>query len=273
MAWDNLISRGIWIIIQPSNFLFFILLISFIFQQFAQKKSYQKSLAVKVSAFCFVILFFAGYTNLSSWLLYPLESRFQKYTNQATNGPYSGIIVLGGSEKISISTAVVQASLNSYGERLISTAYLSRKFPELPIIHTGGTRYEPDEWSENDVAKKFFLDVGVNIDRIRFEDKSYNTNTNATESIKLIKEGESQKWLLVTSAFHMPRSVGAFRKVNFNIQPYPVDYKTTLKYDGFFEINFSQNLKNFDIAIHEYVGLIAYYITGRSNELFPSPDM
>ncbi|MBL4601209.1 MAG: YdcF family protein [Emcibacteraceae bacterium] len=218
------------------------------------------------------ILFFAGFTNLSSWVLWPLEERFDQYRNDLSQGPYAGIIVLGGSEKLSVSTSSGQATLNHGSERLITAAQLARKFPSLPIIHSGGTRLAEGELSENDVAKLFFTGAGIDITRIRFDDKSYNTHTNALESKALIKPGENAKWLLVTSAFHMPRSVGAFRKAGINFQPYPVDYKSTLKYQGFFQLEFSKNLSHFDLAIHEYIGQVSYYLTNRSTALFPSPD-
>ena len=218
------------------------------------------------------VLFFIGFTNLSSWALWPLEGRFDQYRNDLSQGPYAGIIVLGGSERLSISTSSGQATLNHGSERLITAAQLAKMFPSLPIIHSGGTKPAKDILSENDVAELFFTGADIDIMRIRFDDKSYNTHTNALESKVLIKPGEKEKWLLVTSAYHMPRSVGAFKKADINFQPYPVDYKSTLKYQGFFQAEFSKNLSRFDLAIHEYIGLVSYYLTNRSIALFPSPE-
>jgi uncharacterized SAM-binding protein YcdF (DUF218 family) len=272
VAWDNILSRGIWVLIQPSNFLFMMLIIGYLFSKYAHKNSKYNKFAKKIISLSLIILCFAGFTNLSAWLLWPIEGRFEQYTNETDNGPYSGIIVLSGSEKSAISTSVNQATLNHGGERLIETAALARKLPILPIIYTGGGRAEPDELSENDVAKMFFRQAAIDFSRIKFDDKAYNTHTNATMTKKLIRPDENNKWLLITSAFHMPRSVGAFREAAINIQPYPVDYKTTLKYAGIFSIDFSKNLRNFDLVIHEYIGLLAYYITGRSSALFPGVE-
>ncbi|MCP5382863.1 MAG: YdcF family protein [Kordiimonadaceae bacterium] len=270
MAIDNLISRSMWIILQPSNFLILLLIIGLFLKSFNVKKQSYRILGKRIILTATLMLTFVGFTNISGWAMWPLESRMDRFRNNLNQQPYAGIIVLGGSEKLAISTSSGQPTLNDGGERLIATAALARKFPDIPIIHSGGTRFKADEMSENDVAKLFFAGEGIDISRIRFDSKSYNTSTNAIESKKLIKPEEAGKWILVTSAFHMPRAVGAFQKVGINFQPYPVDYKSTLKYEGLFEFDLSENMKRFDLAIHEYIGLIAYYITGRSSSLYPS---
>lgn len=238
----------------------------------SRKTSHLKKNGPRLVLLSITIIFLIGFTNLSYWVLLPLESRMDSFRNQTDQGPYNGIIVLGGSERLSQSTATGQATLNHAGERLIEAAALARKFPNLPIIHTGGTRPDSNGYSENDVARLFFTQAGIDLSRIRFETKSYNTHKNAVESKTLIKNDEPDKWFLVTSAFHMPRSVGAFQHADINIQPYPVDYKTNLNFGGFLNFNFSENFQRFDLAIHEYVGLLSYYITNRSNALFPSQN-
>ena len=223
MAWDNIISRGIWVLIQLSNFIIFILIISMIIYKFNTKNTILKILARKTIPISLLFLFITGFTNISYWLTFPIEGRFDSYRNIIDDGPYSGIIVLAGAERTSISTTSEQATVN----------------------------------------------IGTDIKRIRFDRKSYNTHSNALETLELITPGENNKWFLVTSAYHMPRSVAAYRKAGVSIQPYPVDYRTTLKYDGIFNFDFSKNLFHFDLIIHEYIGLLAYYITGRSSSLFP----
>jgi len=245
------------------------LIISIIIYKIKPNNTNLKKLAGKIIPACLIILFITGFTNLSYWLTFPIEGRFDSYRNIINAGPYSGIIVLAGSERTIVSTLTKQTTVDNGAERLIATAKLARLFPNLPIIHSGRGRKDEQYWSENDVAQRFFEDVGTDIKRIKFDRKSYNTHSNALETFKLITPDEKNKWFLVTSAFHMPRSVAAYRKAGVNIQPYPVDYRTTLKYDGIFSFNFSKNLSHFDLVIHEYVGLLAYYITGRSSSLFP----
>ena len=270
MAWDDIISRGIWVIIKPSNFLFITLVISIFLRRYMHSKSNRRKIALLFFRTSLVGMFLVGFTNVSSWIMWPLEKSFQSYINEQNAAPYAGIIVLGGAEKMANSTVTKQATFNHASERLMATAKLAHDFPNLPIIHSTGSKDSVDGWSANDVAKEFFESIDISPNRIRFEGKSYNTHTNAVESKKLIKQGETGKWLLVTSAFHMPRAVGAFQQAGINIQPYPVDFKTTMKYNKFFRMNFAENLFRFDLAIHEYVGLIAYYLSGRSSAIFPT---
>ena len=219
-----------------------------------------KNIALRINISFLLILIIIGTTNVAAWVMWPLEGKHKIPMGENT---YSGIIVLGGSEESEISTYHSQANLNGGGERLYQAAKLALRYPDLPIIHSGDVRKSESLWSENDVAKKVFQDLKIDLDRIRFDDKSYNTYTNAVESRKLIKSDENKPWLLVTSAYHMTRSVATFQKVGIPVIPYPTDFKTTLNYNGLFNLYAADNLKTFDLAIHEYVGLIAYYITGR----------
>lgn len=207
---------------------------------------------------------------LTNLLMVPLEKRFSVYSNDLTQGPYSGIIVLAGAERLRYSTRHNQVILDGAAERLIEAAKLARKFPALPIIYCGGGRIE-DMLTEVEIARKFFDEAGIDLNRIRFDDKSYNTYTNAIEAKKLITQDETGKWLLVTSAFHMPRAVGAYRTAGINIQPYPVDYRTELFTSWLSKPNAGRNLHELDYAVHEWVGLLAYYISGHNDDLYPAP--
>lgn len=264
MAWDNLISRTMWVFLQPGNAFFIFLLIG-VFLVWRGRRAGKKIVA---GALTLIVMF--GFTQASTWLMIPLEKRFVEYRNKIDGGPYAGIIVLSGSERPSQSTVHNQALLKEYGERLVEAAKLARLFPDLPLIHSGGIGKE-GEWTESDVARKFFDDAAIDPSRIQFEGHSYNTYTNAMETRKLIAEEEKRPWLLVTSAFHMPRSVGSFRRAGINIQPYPVDYMTRLEFGGIFYFRLADNLKRLDLAAHEWLGLLVYYMTGRSESLYPAP--
>lgn len=88
----------------------------------------------------------------------------------------------------------------------------------------------------------------------------------------IVRPQPGQRWLLVTSAFHMPRTVGIFRAAGFDVEAYPVDFRTTGPEDagrGFFHV--SEGLRRTDVAVREWIGLLAYYVTGRSSALFPAP--
>ena len=177
---------------------------------------------------------------------------------------------MAGAERQIYSTRHNQVTLDGAAERLIEAAKLARLFPHLPIIFCGGGKKD-NMLLETDIARKFFTEAGIDISRIRFDDLSYNSYTNAIEARKHIKDTEKDKWLLVTSAFHMPRAVGAYRKAGVNIQPYPVDYRSDLKAFFIHSPNTGRNLYELDYAVHEWVGLLVYYIRGYSDDLFPAP--
>ncbi|WP_339865248.1 YdcF family protein [Paremcibacter congregatus] len=263
MAWDNLIARVMWLFIQPSNFFFLLLLLGLFFTWRRHRGK-----AVFTLLFCATLYGLVMFGPLTNWLLTPLEKRFASYTNQVEQGPYSGIIVLAGAERLDLSSDHKQVSLSGAGERLIEAAKLARQFPNMPVIFCGGARID-DGMSEGDVARKFFREAGIDIGRIRFEEKSYNTYTNAMEARKLIATTETAPWLLVTSAFHMPRSVAAFRAAHIPVQPYPVDYRTELNNTAFGKPDAAGNFTQFDYAVHEWVGLLTYYIRGNTTEVFP----
>ena len=272
MTWDNIISRGSWLILQPSNFLILLLILSFIGILLKQHNSHWYKISIRVNLTTLFIISLISFTNLASWIMWPLEARFAEFNKISMSEKYSGIIVLAGAERTIISTHLNQPTFSNAGERLYQTVNVARKFPYLPLIHSGGVIRNPSVWSENDVAEKFFHNNEIDLSRIRFDAQSYNTFTNAIESKKLFKANEDQKWLLIKSAYHMPRAVGAFQEANINIHPYPVDYRTPLKYYSFFRLSMSENFRTFDLAIHEYLGLIAYYLSGRSKNLFPKMD-
>ncbi len=265
MAWDNIVSRIIWMLIQPSNLIFILMLVSLILIWKGRRKMGLPVLTVCVAFYSLVM-----FGPLTSWLLVPLEKRFSVYTNDITHGPYSGIIILAGAERIRNSSYHNQVILNGGAERLIEAAKLARLFPDLPIIFCGGGRIE-GMMTEGEIAQKFFIEAGIDLNRVRFDDISYNTYTNAIEAKKLIEKDETDTWLLVTSAFHMPRAVGSYRNAGITIQPYPVDYRTELSPSLSSKPNAGRNFYELDFAVHEWVGLLTYYISGRNDILYPAP--
>ena len=265
MEWGNIISRTAWALLQPSNSLLLILAIGLILIWRGSRKW-----GLRLSFFSLICLVLIGISPVGQWLAVPLESRFADY-RAVPAGDYAGIIVLGGAENSYLSSVHDQANLSGRSERLIAGVKLARQFPGLPLIYSGGLGDE-DEWTESRVAKRFFQDVGLDMSRVRLESKAYNTWTNAVRSLELIREqglDDKGTWLLVTSANHMPRSVGAFREAGFNVRPCPVDFDTDLAYSSFPDFDSGKNLGRFDDVAHEWLGLVVYYVTGRSSSLFP----
>ena len=128
------------------------------------------------------------------------------------------------------------------------------------------------ELKEAPLVAPLLRQLGVDPGRVIIEDQSRNTAENAVFSRRLAKPRPGETWLLITSAFHMPRTVGSFRQAGWRVTPYPVDYRTRGKGALPFRFNFIGGVASLDSALHEYLGLLFYWITGKTNELYPGPE-
>ena len=218
-----------------------------------------------------VLIAFAGYSPLGNILILPLEQRFPPW--DPSHGPPDGIVVLGGAISPDISMARGSVALNDAAERITATAELALRYPNARIIFTGGTgSLLPDAAVEAPVAVKEFEALGIAHDRITAEGQSRNTIENAVFSRLLAQPKPGERWLLVTSAFHMPRAVAAFRAAGFPVEAYPVDWRTRGPIDATRPFaSFREGLTMTDYAVHEWVGLLADRLTGKTTELFPAP--
>ncbi len=150
---------------------------------------------------------------------------------------------------------------------------MARRYPTARIVFSSGSaNLIETPVAEAPIAGDLLEDFGTARSRIVIESESRTTAENATFTRKLISPKPGERWLLVTSAFHMPRSIGAFRKAGFDVEAYPVDWRTRGWSDGLTLFTMlSAGLARTDVAVHEWVGLIAYWATGRTSELFPGP--
>jgi len=223
-----------------------------------------------------VLLLLAGLSPLGNALILPLEDRLPRANLDAPPAP-TGFIVLGGAEDRLVEVARGAPAVNEAGERLLETVVLARKFPEAGIAFSGGDAgilYKAD--SEAVGAAALLKDMGVAPDRLILEGGSRDTYENAvylkSELDKLGLLGPGQRWVLITSAFHMPRAMGAFRAAGFEVEPWPVDYRTRGPADLIRPFDkVSEGLRRVDMAVHEWVGLLAYWLAGRTDSLFPGP--
>lgn len=200
----------------------------------------------------------------------PLEDRFPRL--RLDQAP-AGIVVLGGSVDEAVSAQRGTPALNGAAERLTEAVALARRFPEARLVFTGGSgRLKPSDVTEADVVRQVWSDLGVPAAQTLFEDRSRDTWENAVFTKELVKPKPGERWLLVTSAMHMPRSVGVFRKAGFDVTPYPVDYLS-----GGVPADFigyrppSDAVRVLQTATHEWIGLVSYYLAGKSAALFPGP--
>ena len=217
------------------------------------------------------LLAICGFSPLGNWLLYPLESRFPPW--DASRGPPDGIIVLGGSIDGNLSEAHGGAVVRSTADRIIATAALAHRYPNARILFTGGSaNLVSNDAREADYAGALFESLGVAKARLMMERRSRNTQENAEFSKAMVEPKSGERWLLVTSAFHMPRSVGLFRKAGFDVAPYPVDWRLGGRGDLFaFSSIATEGIGRTEVGLREWLGLIAYRATGKIDELLPGP--
>jgi uncharacterized SAM-binding protein YcdF (DUF218 family) len=183
-----------------------------------------------------------------------------------------GIIVAGGIINPKLSRDRGHPVIGGAVERLTAMAKLAKLYPYAKVIFSGGSGdpLHPNLKEAHYIAP-FMADLGLNSDRIIYEDRARNTAENAQITLKIAEPKVGDTWLLVTSAFHMPRAISTFRKAGWNIQAYPVDYNTSQNFQWQFFFNFSAGLMQINHFAHEVVGLIVYKITGRSQSFLPKP--
>jgi uncharacterized SAM-binding protein YcdF (DUF218 family) len=218
-----------------------------------------------------VLLAIAGLSPLGNVLILPLEQRFPPW--DPSHGPPDGIVMLGGVVSPDISLQRGTIALQEGAARFVVTVELARRYPNARIIISGGTSaLIYDEGPEAGVAVREFEALGIAHDRITGEEQSRNTIENAVFSRLIADPQPGQRWLLVTSAFHMPRAMAAFRAAGFAVEAYPVDYRTRGPIDAVrpFDV-LSKGLSRTDTAMHEWLGLVGYRLSGKTSELFPAP--
>jgi uncharacterized SAM-binding protein YcdF (DUF218 family) len=261
------LSKTIGIALLPANFLIGIGLVGAIL--LATRLAW---LGRKLLIAFVVLVATCGFSPLGNLLLYPLEARFPPW-DPARGGP-DGIVVLGGAIDADLSASHGKAVFTRAADRVIEAAALARQYPKARIIYSGGSANLIDaDAREADYAADIFERLGVAKDRLTMERRSRNTNENAEFSKLLAAPKTGERWLLLTSAFHMPRSVGIFRKAGFAVEPYPVDWRTGGPADLLTFSPFAlDGLQRTEIAVREYLGLAAYRIAGRTSELFPGPN-
>jgi uncharacterized SAM-binding protein YcdF (DUF218 family) len=225
----------------------------------------------RITAGAVIFLLVAGATPIGTLVLLPLEDRFPQWNE--THGPPYGIVVLGGILDTDVSLERNDIAFGQAAERLIAAVELSRRFPDARVVFSGGNANVlfPGV-PEADVAVRFLQQLGIPNERILIDRTSRNTFENALYSKQIAAPRPGERWLLVTSAAHMPRAIGLFRAAGFPVEAYPVGWKTA----GWQDLvklpdGLLSGFQRLDLATHEWIGLLTDRLVGRTAVLFPSP--
>lgn len=202
----------------------------------------------------------ACWTSGPEVLLSTLESRYR--APQAVDmHRYAGVVVLGGAlADPALWAEHGQVGLNTQAERMTEAVALIRRHPQLRLVFTGGLASGSGA-TEAARARVLFEALGVEPSRMTFEDRSRNTYENAVFTAQLARVDKRQPWLLLTSAFHMPRAMGVFEHAGWNVTPWPTDYRTSA-HDSWFDFSLSGGPALWSLALHEWLGMAAYRLLG-----------
>jgi uncharacterized SAM-binding protein YcdF (DUF218 family) len=207
---------------------------------------------------------------LGQWLLLPLEQRFPLLSHPPET--VAGIILLGSAQELDISEAVGVPSFNGNMETITTFMALARRYPQATLAFSGGSgTIAGHHLSEADVTRGLFEQLGF--DRaVIYESTSRDTYENAVLLKKIVQPASGSTWLLVTAANHMPRSVGCFRAAGWPVLAWPAAFKAVASLPvQFHEMGLSYHVGDLVTALHEWQGLLVYWLMGRTDRLFPAP--
>jgi len=208
---------------------------------------------------------------VGSWAIRPLEDRFPAVT--ALPGQVDGIVVLGGAIDDLTSRDRDTPTLTSAANRMTTFVWLARHYPNARLVFTGGSGDIVQGVSNEAKYARILLcdQLGLPPDRITFEDRSRTTWENAVYTAALVRPKPGERWVLLTSASHLPRAVGVFRKVGWTVLPWPVGYQSRDNISAMAQ-SMGQKLAVLDWAVHEWIGLVTYRLRGWTSALFPAPE-
>ena len=260
-----ILSKTAAVVLVPSNFLLLLGLIGLLLMLTRFRRA-----GLRLLVASFVLIVVIGLSPVGRLLIYALEQRFPPW--QAAGRMPAGIVVLGGAISPPLSRAYGITQLNGSAERVTAIPLLARTYPTARIVYSGGdASLLASEGREVSVLYPLLESFGIPRDRVVLEDRARNTYENAVFTRQLMQPKPGELWLLVTSAAHMPRAIGCFRRAGFAVEAYPVDWSTAPGTAFWPSPSVFSGMRALDNASHEWTGLLAYWLRGRTSEFFPSP--
>ncbi|MHC4120773.1 MAG: YdcF family protein [Planctomycetota bacterium] len=210
-----------------------------------------------------LVLYLFSIPAISGRLLYSLECR-QRYPGAEVLSNLDLVVVLGaGYNPAGQIREFAEPTPLAYA-RVFGGVKAFKNSQAKALIFCEGWDEQAAE-SGAEVMKRLAMELGVREDKIITEDRSQNTMDNAVQLKKLLVGQDQSRIGLVTSALHMPRSLGVFERVFSRdvIVPVPVGYRfdnrtTSVRLENF--IPSSRALKTSTDALHEWIGMLWYAI-------------
>jgi uncharacterized SAM-binding protein YcdF (DUF218 family) len=260
------LSKVVWAVAQPVSLTVIFLVLGLLLSLVRWRRTawFMVLLGTAIITVC-------AFTSFGYVLVQGLENRFVRPAAPPTE--VAGIIVLGGGMDTDVNNSRRGYELNRSGDRFLETLRLAELYPAAKVVMTGGgSVLTPGDEREAVAAERLFADFDIAPERLVLEDAALNSEENAQLTRQLLNPQPGEIYLLVTSAFHMPRAVALFRRAGFNVVPWPADYLSGGNESFGFKITQpAENISVSTIALREWVGLLAYWVTGRIDELLPGP--
>jgi len=259
------LSKILWFLVNPGNLLLLFLVLG-VALLWTRRRRFGRWLVGFTTA-VFLVL---AVVPVGRWAFGFLENRFPALVHLPDQ--VDGIIVAGGVVNPVTSRDRGQLDINGAAERVYEMAVLSQRYPRARLVFSAGSgSLLHQEYKEADAMVPLLRQFGVDPGRVIFENQSRNTYENAEFSRRVAQPKQGETWILITSAFHMARTVGSFRKAGWDVTPYPVDYHTRKSGTIPVDFNFAGGLGSLGAAVHEFLGLLFYWLNGKTDELFPGP--
>jgi uncharacterized SAM-binding protein YcdF (DUF218 family) len=260
-----LFGKLVWAVLQPGNLLLLCLVAGVLL--LLSSRGRRGRVLIGLSALGFVLLAVAP---IGPAMLLALEERFPRPAELPER--IDGILVLGGAVDPALSLSYGETVFNGSIARVIGGIELARRHPEAKLaLVSGEGGFFPVGYSEARATLGFAVEEGVAPDRILLEERSRSTHENAIFTKELFRPAPGKVWVLVTSAYHMPRSMGAFTAAGWHVIPYPVDFKIDPQTGLRANFSLLDGLSASTLAGKEWVGLAGYHLMGWTRELFPAP--
>lgn len=255
-----------WAIVQPGNLLMLLLLLGIFLG--TRRHDRAARFLILLSALGFLVIAVAP---VGQGLLLPLEQRFASAS--ALPAKIDGIVLLGGATNPQPSRAAEANASNGSFRRILAAVALARRYPEAKLVLLGGqTTLLPVGYAESRAIVGFIASQGIDRTRVVVEQRSRTTYEDAVLGRQLEEPKAGQVWVLVTSAYHMPRAVASFRAVGWPVIPYPVDYRVDPQHWLRPHFSLVDGLNETTIATKEWLGMAFYRAMGWTKQWFPRPQ-
>ncbi|HTQ98808.1 MAG TPA: YdcF family protein [Candidatus Acidoferrum sp.] len=257
------LSKTLWPLLRPDALLLLALVALLVLIRRQSLRWAQRLLLAVI-----VALLIVAVVPLWAWLQAPLEHRFA--ANPELPARVDGIIVLGGFLDPELSAYWQQPEVSDSAERALAFAELAKRYPDARLVMSGGSGLllGPGK-READYMPRLLESLGVDGARVLLERDSRNTYENAVNSKRLVQPKPGEHWVLVTSAFHMPRAVGVFCRQGWPVTPWPVDHQWSPQANAM-DFELAGHWLLLDNIVHEWLGLLAYHLSGKTDALFPA---